>query len=166
MGRGSGPAAAQFAKLLKLLKLLRVASFGRFGALGANAGDLASTRAMFKMGVVLGRVLCAAHVLACFWHALAQYSGAALSWISHAGFSLDDPLAEQYLLSFYWTVSTMIGVGYGDVVAVTNAERAYSLVTLITGAGFFAVCVCVCVCVYVCACAQRQRSCSCFCCCF
>ncbi|CAN0333207.1 unnamed protein product, partial [Discosporangium mesarthrocarpum] len=43
----------------------------------------------------------------------------------------------QYLASFYWTIATLMSVGYGDVSPNTNKERLYALVTEVIGATAF-----------------------------
>ena len=40
---------------------------------------------------------------------------------------IDNSNFELYILSFYWTLTTVTTVGYGDVSADTTIERVYSL---------------------------------------
>jgi voltage-gated potassium channel Kch len=48
------------------------------------------------------------------------------------------PWVEQYILSLYWGVITMITVGYGDIVPVTTPERLVSILLTIVSCGMFA----------------------------
>ena len=43
----------------------------------------------------------------------------------------------QYITSFYWTIATMLAVGYGDVYAETSFERIYSIMTQLLGSIVF-----------------------------
>jgi len=44
---------------------------------------------------------------------------------------------DKYLASFYWVFASMMAVGYGDIFAVTDSERLYSIITQIIGACCF-----------------------------
>ena len=42
--------------------------------------------------------------------------------------------SEQYLASFYWTIATMLAVGYGDLHATNETEQLYSIFAQLVGA--------------------------------
>ena len=44
------------------------------------------------------------------------------------------PTLTRYLISMYWTITTMMGVGYGDIHAVTSVERLYAVLVMLIGA--------------------------------
>ena len=44
------------------------------------------------------------------------------NWLSNVGKDGADPVTK-YILSLYFTATTMFTVGYGDVLPITNAER-------------------------------------------
>jgi hypothetical protein len=46
---------------------------------------------------------------------------------------------EQYLTSFYFTVTTITTVGYGDISASTNGEKYFCILIMITGVVSFSV---------------------------
>lgn len=44
------------------------------------------------------------------------------NWVIRLGYSDYSPW-EKYLISLYWTIQTVVTVGYGDLPAVTSTER-------------------------------------------
>lgn len=54
------------------------------------------------------------------------------TWIYSKSFGdLDD--ADLYVTSFYFTVTTILTVGYGDICAQNMAERLYCVVLMLIG---------------------------------
>ncbi|GMH84089.1 hypothetical protein TL16_g09811 [Triparma laevis f. inornata] len=127
-------------RLLKLLRILKLSS-----KLGNTAGrDISEIipPAMTRLIKLLFKIMFIAHLLACFW------------FLSNECIAIKDPmiqeedetiwencgshtLTSQYIASFYWTIATMMAVGYGDISAETNSERAYAIVTQVIGAVAF-----------------------------
>jgi len=50
----------------------------------------------------------------------------------------DDQVSNIYVAAFYFTLTTMTSVGYGDIVAKNQAERIYTIFLEFTGAILFA----------------------------
>ena len=78
------------------------------------------------------------HFIACGWHYIGSTNldeeaeegfvvGDVDSWIERYQIG-DADFDTRYLSSFYWTVTTMTTVGYGDITPQSNPERAFSLV--------------------------------------
>ena len=44
----------------------------------------------------------------------------------------------QYVTSIYWAITTMITVGYGDIVPITKTERIFAMFIMILACGVFA----------------------------
>jgi len=50
-----------------------------------------------------------------------------------------DQIAESpYLLSFYWVVTTMTSVGYGDIAPLRTEEYVFTILVMLAGASLFA----------------------------
>jgi CRP-like cAMP-binding protein len=67
------------------------------------------------------------HLAACLWYWIAKIQDFNPDcWVTRLGY-IDSSNFEIYIVSFYWTLTTVTTVGYGDVNAGTNIERVYNL---------------------------------------
>jgi hypothetical protein len=72
------------------------------------------------------------HIVACLWVFFASFKE------NYEGTWMEGDIAEmsandQYLTSFYWTVTTITTVGYGDVSIITNTEKICCIFLMIFG---------------------------------
>lgn len=82
-----------------------------------------------------------AHLCACIFHyvSLIDASEYQETWISHFQKSTeDDSIYSEYVTSLYWSVTTMVTVGYGDVVPVTPNERIVAITSMLGACCVFA----------------------------
>ena len=49
------------------------------------------------------------------------------------------PGPDVYLAAAYWSLTTVSTIGFGDILPITNAERAVMLMSQITGVLFFGI---------------------------
>jgi hypothetical protein len=61
------------------------------------------------------------------------------TWIVAAGLNGAPPL-RIWLMAMYWAAMTLTTIGYGDIVPVNDAERAFSIVVMFIGIGVFRSC--------------------------
>ncbi len=94
--------------------------------------------------MLLVNALYLAHLFACFFYFITTFEeqgggganmlpGMADSWVVKQNL-LDEDGFVKYVVSLYWAVSTMAGVGYGDIVPVTSTERMYTIAVQVGGA--------------------------------
>lgn len=58
------------------------------------------------------------------------------TWVVRFGIQ-DSTRGRQYLASLYWSITTVLTVGYGDIHAGTNIERLISVLWMMIGVGFY-----------------------------
>ena len=90
-----------------------------------------------RMIMVALSLLFMVHLMACVWFLVAKFEDFDDNcWVTYAGI-YDDEDIYQYLASVYWTLMTLTTVGYGDIHAVSMAEKITSIVWMMIGVGFY-----------------------------
>ena len=130
-------------RFLRLFRLLRLLKLLRLAAIVAELEDRFDLNLSFlRIVQMLLALIFLAHILACFWFYTAAIVGLdpdTHTWVSQYqdGFLLDEVAHVRYLTAMYWALTTLTTVGYGDIVAVNDAERAYAILALLIGALVF-----------------------------
>ena len=73
------------------------------------------------------------------WYFVCTFEADALykdSWFADYYASLgyvpaDISMSSRYLTSIYWSITALTGVGFGDIVAKSDRERAYAAVVML-----------------------------------
>jgi len=94
---------------------------------------------LYELFVVMFKVLCVAHVYACFWHYISFFSDNPQNWINSKNLQ-DSDWKIRYVYSIYWTLTTMVTVGYGDITAQNINETLFSIFTILSGSMVFGYC--------------------------
>ncbi|KDO33654.1 hypothetical protein SPRG_19269 [Saprolegnia parasitica CBS 223.65] len=150
-------------QLLRVLRVTRILKLARLAKLRVFFKRVEETFGFNPGGVRLARlifvVLFLAHVLACMFHWIGQpydptvatsnqrslrvaTSAVASTYRPNSTWLIENDIRTQpdsirYLYSLYWVITTLTGVGYGDVHAVSVTERAFAIFAMMVGASVF-----------------------------
>jgi CRP-like cAMP-binding protein len=121
-------------RLFRLLKLFRVARLNR-KMKEAKVNEIVHP-IVYELGGLFSRIFVIAHILACMFYYISGCHDHKNDWddleswkqCGHSG-----NMYSHYLLSVYWTMLTMLSVGYGDVTLATNEGRLYSVFVMFVG---------------------------------
>jgi CRP-like cAMP-binding protein len=151
--------SSKVTKVLKLFKLLRLSKIAKSSVYLEILEDWFSlNRSFLEASKLFFFYFILAHFVACLWAFVGRLSlddrddGNLLApppWWEV--YSRRDGLAiggnsswyawsdgEQYLTALYFAVSSIGTMGFGDIVPISHAERAYVMVLVIVGSGFYA----------------------------
>jgi len=95
--------------------------------------------ALLKMLKLWGTIIIVAHWLTCGFYTVAHVEenlGYGPTWVELNRLH-DTDVTETYIAAFYWSITTMVSVGYGDIVPVTSAERVYTVIAMIISSALF-----------------------------
>jgi len=143
VGEGGGGGGAQL-KALKILRLLRLAKMLRLAKIKAVIKrldeDFPGIFTVSKLSSLVLIILYIAHLFASFWYFVGSFDmalqdGSKISgWV--ATFFSEKPgysMASAYIDSYYYAITTLTTVGYGDVTPNTDAEKIFSIFTELAG---------------------------------
>ncbi len=124
-------------RLLKLTKLLRMSKMAKKGNVNRITKffleKLKVNANVERLIYFILTFLLLNHLSACIWYFMAKLQDLDPDcWVVRLGY-IDYTNFEIYVISFYWTLTTVTTVGYGDVSAGTTIERAYNLIIMSFG---------------------------------
>jgi hypothetical protein len=132
---------ARFSRIGKLYKIIRMMKMVRLLKIAKVRNKLVkdlseilrisvgAERLLFLLVIFLLLV----HIIACFWIFIAKFDESSKeNWIYNKDFT-DVEDYELYVTSFYFSVTTIVTVGYGDITAISTGEKLMAIVLMITG---------------------------------
>lgn len=133
---GESGSSLRSLKLLRVLRLSRLLKLLQLLRLRRRMNDIDSVNhsliAFTQLMNLIGRILLMAHVLACGWFMVNSCDEdpspdmiTDLYWRKCGGMDV----LSRYLASLYYTIVTMMAIGYGDITGDDNGERIYALFT-------------------------------------
>lgn len=120
----SGTKLSSLSKLAKMLRFNRLLKLVRADTTIRNVAGRHANPAIVRLGLLVFWVLMAAHIISC-------------GWIAIEGNPLDLSQRDQYIRAFYWTVTTLTTIGYGDITPQTNSQIVFVVMIEILGAGMY-----------------------------
>lgn len=124
-------------KTARLLRLVRVArKLDRYSEYGAAV--------LFLLMCTFALI---AHWLACIWYAIGNmeqpHADSRIGWLYNLGDQIGKPynssglggpsIKDKYVTALYFTFSSLTSVGFGNVCANTDAEKIFSICTMLIG---------------------------------
>ena len=140
-GGGTNIKALKILRLLRLAKLLRLARLTKM--LKRHEDQFENIMEYVKLMGALSTIFYACHLCACLWylvgedeHAVDTFSGASITidgWRTRRFGDHNFTLTVQYTHAFYWALTTLSTVGYGDITPMTSQEHYLSIVCELFG---------------------------------
>jgi hypothetical protein len=130
---------ARLAKLMRIFRIGKMESVFRY--LEENFG-IDTYLSLAKLFLVLAYTM---HLVGCamfFVGSEFDYvddDGNAMSWIGYRPTIINEntTLSANYTISIYWAMTTIVTVGYGDIIPVNDSERLFMVLVMIIGASLF-----------------------------
>ena len=138
-------------RLVRLLKLLRLFKIGRFLQKLQDELEINPTVIeLLKLGV---KMLFLMHMVGCGWNwmripplhddeaenALPTWMDAVPDLAAYAVRCEAAPFGELYTAAMLWALTTMSTIGFGDIKAITNFEKFYSMIIMLVGSVIFGI---------------------------
>ena len=145
---GNALTAIRLIRIIRLVRLLKLVRVFRLRNLAEHLESLHINPAIMNVFKLIFQIFFIAHIVSCFWYFLTtgdvvgynDITGETQSiptWISTHPEIQNGDLGTRYVASLFWTVATMVAVGYGDFHAENVHERIYSIVVMLGGGILF-----------------------------
>ena len=122
-------------KIIRMSKMIRLAKFGKIRTkLFKNFSSVMEITAGLDRLIFLSMVFfLMIHIIACFWIFIAKFDETSKdNWIYSKGFQ-DFSEYDLYMSSFYFSVTTIVTVGYGDITAISSGEKLVAVFLMLIG---------------------------------
>jgi CRP-like cAMP-binding protein len=132
--------AVRVARLPRLYKLVKVTKMMRMLKIFKDRSKLQSyVQGVIQISMGLERLiwmlvtfLLLIHIIACFWVLIGKLDETNENWIFQTE-NVDSGYYELYVVSFYWSITTLATVGYGDIRATNSTEMIICSFVMLIG---------------------------------
>ena len=90
----------------------------------------------FSIALLYLRTLFISHIFACLWYLVGIHGDSSISWVEVYNKNNFD-WSSKYINALYWSLITMVTVGYGDIVPQNAYEKAFCIFTVLIGFTLF-----------------------------
>ncbi|KAF0718990.1 Aste57867_1353 [Aphanomyces stellatus] len=144
-------ASIQLFRILRVARIVKLARLAKLKIFFAKAEETFGLNSgMMRLLRLTLLVLFISHLIACFFHLLGQPNdppsrdptiNPPITWLCpprNPGRCIRSETDDvRYLYSLYWVITTLTGVGFGDVILVNMYEKLYAILAMIVGASVF-----------------------------
>jgi len=124
---------AKVMKLLKIKEMLKSCEGSEFMVQVEEKSASKTSQTMVRLVQLMFLNLVLAHWLACFG---ASVNSRHLD-VYFEGNGVVPSEGQKYLAAVYWAMTTLSTVGYGDILPITDEERAYAMFAMVVGGAFY-----------------------------
>ena len=119
--------------LIRLVKLMKVRHYVYRIEDYLNSEVLSSILTFVQLAFV---IFLTAHWNACIWNFVTKMFISEETWLNKLSL-IDYSQSEIYVNALYWSIYTMISVGYGNIQLVSTGERLMSIFSMVIAGGLF-----------------------------
>ena len=94
------------------------------------------TQNILSIITVLFFSLYISHIFACFWHFCGIYFKDQENWLKKRNL-IHKGWLKKYYYSYYWSITTIMTVGYGDITPQNEYEIIFSIFVMIIGCAIY-----------------------------
>eukprot|EP01038_Epipyxis_sp_PR26KG_P008961 gene8961-12083_t len=144
-----------FLRQLRILRVLRLYKLFNSTTFYKGLDKMSIDPLVVNLAFLLIEIGYFAHLVACLWLWLGHRGAISIerlnsktdpypveyTWLmvfqGENQFLISSSYIEQYITAIYWTIITMLTIGFGDIHATNNAERIFSIFTMLSGGVIF-----------------------------
>ena len=135
------------AKLPRVLKFIRITRIFKLNQKMSQNDQSIKLKNLFGIDkqtndfiIFFIMIIILTHIVSCLWVFLGLIQSGP-NWIDSYFMSHQPSDFELYVTSFYWAFTTIDTVGFGDVAAISVAEKIFNIIWICVGVAFYSYCI-------------------------